>query len=64
MVGGLVEQQHVGLGHQRAGERRAARLAARQLAGIVGAVERHLGQQGRDPVVAGAEQIGAAPAAT
>ena len=60
MVGGLVEQQHVGLGHQRAGERGAARLAARQLAGIFGAVERHLGQQGRDAVVAGAERIGQA----
>ena len=60
MVGGLVEQQHVGLGHQGAGERRAARLAARQLGGIFGAVELHLGQKRGDPVVAGAERIGQA----
>src|SRR5215216_5503035 len=48
MVGGLVEQQHVGLGHQGAGERRAARLATRQLGGIFGAVELHLGQKRGD----------------
>ena len=37
MVGGLVEQQDVGLGRERAGERGAARLAARRerMAGIV-----------------------------
>ena len=34
MVGGLVEQQHVRLGRQHAGQRRAPRLAARQIGGV------------------------------
>ena len=35
VAGGLVGQQHVGLEHQRARQRHALRLAARELAGLV-----------------------------
>ena len=47
MVGGLVEQQDVGLRRQRAGQRGAADLAAREARGILLAGEAQLAQQAR-----------------
>ena len=45
MVGRLVEQQDVGLGRQHAGQRGAARLAARQARGVLLAGQAELVQQ-------------------
>jgi hypothetical protein len=45
MVGGLVEQQDVGVGREHARERRAARLAARELRGVFVAGEAELLQE-------------------
>ena len=57
MVGRLVEQQHVGRGRQHARERGAARLAAREVRGILAAVEAELFEQiaRRVGIVAGPE---------
>ena len=46
MVGGLVEQQHVGHGHQGLGQGHALLHAARQLADLAAAVQVQLGQGG------------------
>ena len=51
MVGRLVEQHDIGLGHQHARQCRAARLAARQLGRRATAVELHLVEHRLDPVV-------------
>ena len=57
MVGGLVEQQDVGIGRKNVRERGAARLAARELRGIFVAGQAELLQQiaGLMRIVGGAE---------
>jgi hypothetical protein len=51
VVGGLVEQQHVGHGHQRLGQGHALLHAARQLADVAAAVQVQLGQGGVHPLL-------------
>ena len=48
VVGRLVEQQDIAVADQRAGERRAPRLAARERAEPARAVERYVGEHGGD----------------
>ena len=59
MVGRLVEQQNIGLRRQRARERGAARLAARQMGGVFLAGQTQLFEQiaGAIGIVVGAEPI-------
>ena len=58
MVGGLVEQHDVGLGHQRTGERRAPCLAAGEVRRLAGGIELHLVEQRRDAIIVRTQRVG------